>query len=180
MNTSDTSLSTSNAGPTTRDYSGQDESEGGFTYGLGVSIGILVLITTITLASFFCTREESNQSEGQQQQQQQQERGENDHCVITIEGIDETTLETYPKWLYSQLESKGSTVMSCCSICLADYKGNDVLRQLPECGHFFHLKCVDPWLKLHPTCPFCRTSPLPTPQSTPLAEVAPLASTPIG
>ncbi|CAH2040846.1 unnamed protein product [Thlaspi arvense] len=60
---------------------------------------------------------------------------------------------------------------TCCSICLADYKGSDTLRLLPDCGHLFHLKCVDPWLRLHPTCPVCRTSPVPTPMSTPLAEV---------
>lgn len=180
-------MNTAGNTPTTRDvttrpppdFSEREDSVGGFTYGVGVSLGILILITTITLASYFCTRDDGaargNQSEGQNQQQGQRR---DDHCIIEVEGIDEDTLKTYPKCLFSQLESskkKGSTV-SCCSICLADYKGNDVLRQLPECGHVFHLKCVDPWLRLHPTCPVCRTSPLPTPQSTPLAEVAPLAT----
>ncbi|KAJ0624340.1 putative transcription factor C2H2 family [Helianthus annuus] len=37
--------------------------------------------------------------------------------------------------------------------CLADYKGKDLLRELPDCGHLFHVKCVDPWLRLNPTCP---------------------------
>ncbi|MQL75677.1 hypothetical protein Taro_008061 [Colocasia esculenta] len=53
----------------------------------------------------------------------------------------------------------------CCSICLADYKDADVLRRLPDCKHLFHLKCVDPWLRLHPTFPVCRTSPLRRPPS---------------
>ncbi|CAI9097570.1 OLC1v1034032C1 [Oldenlandia corymbosa var. corymbosa] len=83
--------------------------------------------------------------------------------------------------LYSEakLKNKDSTA-TCCSICLADYKNSDTLRVLPDCSHLFHLKCVDPWLRLHPTCPVCRTSPLPTPLSTPLAEVVPLATRPLG
>lgn len=145
---------------------------GGFGYGIGVSIGILLLITTITLASYFCTRTIVPPPPPPSPNELP------NHQVITIEeGLDEATLSSYPKFLYSKakLDSK-DTSASCCSICLADYKSNDMLRLLPDCGHLFHLKCVDPWLRLHPTCPVCRTSPLPTPLSTPLAEVVPLAS----
>nr|XP_009780433.1 PREDICTED: RING-H2 finger protein ATL70-like [Nicotiana sylvestris] len=92
--------------------------------------------------------------------------------VVVEVGLDEETLLSYPKLLYSEakVNHKDST-LTCCSICLADYKNSDMLRLLPDCGHLFHLKCVDPWLRLNPTCPVCRTSPLATPQSTPLAEV---------
>ncbi|CAA6658439.1 unnamed protein product [Spirodela intermedia] len=90
-------------------------------------------------------------------------------------GIDEATLATYPKLLYSrkakaQEEYKGTNA-SCCSICLADYKDGDVLRLLPDCNHLFHLKCVDPWLRQHPTCPVCRASLFPAPRrgGSPLA-----------
>ncbi|KAL9247052.1 hypothetical protein vseg_020523 [Gypsophila vaccaria] len=159
------------------DYESPQENEssniGGFTYGLGVTVGILVLITTITVTSYFCSRDPgpSPAAEGRPQGHQQQGR---DH-VIDVEGIDEETLKSYPKCLYSQLEKKTSkkesSTQNSCSICLGNYKGSDLVRELGECGHVFHLKCVDSWLKLHPTCPLCRTSPLPTPQSTPLAQV---------
>ncbi len=43
-----------------------------------------------------------------------------------------------------------------CPICLLEYEGSDVLRQLPACGHIFHTSCVDPWLEKQPTCPVCR------------------------
>lgn len=62
-----------------------------------------------------------------------------------------------------------------CAICLCEYKEAEMMRMLPDCKHCFHLKCVDAWLRLNATCPVCRSSPLPTPLSTPLAEVVPLS-----
>nr|POE49988.1 ring-h2 finger protein atl68 [Quercus suber] len=50
-----------------------------------------------------------------------------------------------------------------------------MLRMMPECRHYFHLLCIDAWLKLNGSCPVCRNSPLPTPLSTPLSEVVPLS-----
>lgn len=175
---------------------------GGFGYGIGVSVGILLLITTITLTSYFCTRvhppqapvsarrrrrrrnTSNNNTQEQEEPPEQQQQGQNhSSCVVEVGGLDEATLLSYPKLLYSQAKlhkkdysSSCSSTASCCSICLADYKGSDTLRLLPDCGHLFHLRCVDPWLRLHPTCPVCRTSPVPTPLSTPLAEVVPLAA----
>ncbi|KAK4345834.1 hypothetical protein RND71_036010 [Anisodus tanguticus] len=146
------------------------EQVGGFDYAIGVSAGIVLLFATITMTSYFCTRNQTptiNRDEH--------------NCVVEV-GIDEATLLSYPKLLYSEakVNYKDSTASTCCSICLADYKDNDMLRLLQDCGHLFHLKCVDPWLMLNPSCPICRTSPLPTPLSTPLAEVVPLASRPSG
>ncbi|KAJ7971691.1 RING-H2 finger protein [Quillaja saponaria] len=146
----------------------------GFGYGVGVSVGILLLITTITLTSYFCTR--TQQPTAPALQRNAQDLLEPQHFVVDI-GLDEATILSYPKLLYSEAKLKKSdSTSTCCSICLADYKSTDMLRLLPDCGHLFHLKCVDPWLRLNPTCPVCRTSPIPTPLSTPLVEVAPLAS----
>lgn len=111
---------------------------------------------------------------------------EESQVVVDVDvdvGLDEETLLSFPKLLYSEAYKnihKDSSASTCCSICLGDYKNSDMLRKLPDCGHLFHLKCVDPWLRLHPTCPICRTSPLPSPLPTPLAEVVPLATRPLG
>ncbi|GMH22983.1 hypothetical protein Nepgr_024826 [Nepenthes gracilis] len=158
---------------------GGGNDSGGFSYGIGVSVGILLLITIISLSSYFCARNEQHQrpnsaaaaaSEGPDQPPEAE-------CAVDI-GIDEATLLSYPKLLYSSKENlpKKDSTASCCSICLADYKSDDLLRLLPDCGHAFHLRCVDPWLRLHATCPVCRTSPTVTPLSTPLVEVSPLAA----
>ncbi|XP_068648784.1 E3 ubiquitin-protein ligase At1g63170-like [Aristolochia californica] len=42
-----------------------------------------------------------------------------------------------------------------CSICLAKYGDNEELRELP-CVHFFHVECVDKWLKINASCPLCK------------------------
>lgn len=43
-----------------------------------------------------------------------------------------------------------------CCICWEAYKPRDRLRSLP-CHHYFHRRCIDPWLRNHAgTCPLCR------------------------
>nr|XP_009600924.1 RING-H2 finger protein ATL70-like [Nicotiana tomentosiformis] len=141
------------------------------SYGFIFSVGILIILIVITYASYLYIRM----------------RSRNNSATITTttittvenemifiqQGLDENTIRTYPKLLYAQVKAHkvGDTASSSgCSICLADYKDKDMLRLLPNCGHLFHLICIDPWLRLHPTCPICRNSPLPSP----LVEVVPL------
>lgn len=88
-----------------------------------------------------------------------------------VVGLDQRVINSYPKFPF--VKNLKSELM--CPICLCDYKDSEMLRILPECKHFFHLYCVDAWLKLSPSCPVCRNSPLPTPLSTPLSEVVPLS-----
>lgn len=161
----------------TMDTGADSENMNGFAYSFGFSLGMVGVIIVLTAASFYCTRMHSNSESSNDSN-----TTHDDHSAVTIDiGLDESTLRSYPKLLYSQAKlHKGETMASCCSICLADYKDSDSLRLLPDCGHVFHRKCVDPWLRLHPTCPVCRNSrastPLATPLTTPLAEVAPLVA----
>ncbi|GAB2225051.1 hypothetical protein Droror1_Dr00005833 [Drosera rotundifolia] len=46
--------------------------------------------------------------------------------------------------------------ISDCAICLSDFSTGDLLRVLPQCGHVFHVKCIDTWLGCHSSCPSCR------------------------
>lgn len=43
-----------------------------------------------------------------------------------------------------------------CVICLSPYEDNEVGRNLPKCGHGFHVDCIDMWLHSHSNCPICR------------------------
>ncbi|KAF8005635.1 hypothetical protein BT93_K0039 [Corymbia citriodora subsp. variegata] len=127
-----------------------------FEYNMVFIAGIIFLILVITLASYFCSRA-------------------NHRAAITArfalvgEGIDEATLRSYPTVLFSSekhpekndlADSMDVVGSGSCSICLGEYKEGELLRLLPECRHFFHMKCVDTWLRLHATCPVCRTSPV--------------------
>ncbi|EOA23035.1 hypothetical protein CARUB_v10003803mg [Capsella rubella] len=46
----------------------------------------------------------------------------------------------------------------CCTVCLSDFKPDDMIRQLPKCGHVFHHRCLDRWIVgcCKMTCPICR------------------------
>ncbi len=43
--------------------------------------------------------------------------------------------------------------MSQCVICLENINGN---KKTLQCGHTFHTKCIQKWLKKNKTCPICR------------------------
>nr|XP_009614028.1 putative RING-H2 finger protein ATL53 [Nicotiana tomentosiformis] len=52
-------------------------------------------------------------------------------------------------------------VDTVCVICLGDVSLGEPRRFLPICGHGFHTKCIEPWLKMNSICPLCR-NPVPT------------------
>ncbi|KAH7841752.1 hypothetical protein Vadar_033932 [Vaccinium darrowii] len=147
-------------------------------YGLGLSLGALLFIIIITYSSYICTRTTTSHPTAYSTSSSSSDSASASTAANDQQlGLDEATLLNFPQLLYSHAklhQHRGSNAASGCSICLAEYKDADVLRLLPECGHLFHLKCVDPWLRLNPTCPICRNSPMPTPLATPVAEVAPL------
>lgn len=96
-------------------------------------------------------------------------------------GIEEDTLDLFPKMLYSDKvcqsfkSAEGKELdeaedKTCCSICFSDYKGSEVVKIIPDCGHMFHIDCIDKWLRRHATCPICRTAPLPSRSALSLAQ----------
>ncbi|KAK9074272.1 hypothetical protein SSX86_006869 [Deinandra increscens subsp. villosa] len=174
----------------------------GLGYAIAIAFGFLVLFSSLLLASYICFRhrysnrnqirnpngrngrggsdngvilpsiifvDEVNNEENNEENNGEN-NGENDSCVA---GLDQSVINSYPKFPFSKGITKGGDSM--CAICLCEYRESEMMRMLPDCKHFFHLNCVDAWLKLNATCPVCRSSPLPTPLSTPLAEVVPLS-----
>ncbi|XP_060185516.1 RING-H2 finger protein ATL70-like [Lycium barbarum] len=131
-----------------------------YGYGFIFSLGILIILIVITYASYLCIRMRSRNNPTTTTTTTT-ESG----LIFIQQGLDEATLRGYPKLLYAQVKANRGEYASSsgCTICLADYKDNDMLRLLPHCGHLFHLMCIDTWLRLHPTCPICRNSPLPSP-----------------
>ena len=53
-----------------------------------------------------------------------------------------------------QNSNSNETIM--CSICRNNIQDNEPLRKIRNCGHYFHLNCIDNWLLNNSTCPLCR------------------------
>ena len=63
------------------------------------------------------------------------------------------------------LLGKTASTVETCTVCLGDLDDTEMVKGLPQCGHAFHIDCVDTWVKtqcakddmLMPSCPTCRT-----------------------
>ncbi|CAA3018134.1 RING-H2 finger ATL67-like [Olea europaea subsp. europaea] len=72
-------------------------------------------------------------------------------------GLQPGVVAAIPKLMFNR-EAFSSTEDMQCTICLAEYQEREVLRIMPNCGHSFHLSCIDIWLRKQSTCPVCRLS----------------------
>ncbi|KAL0697998.1 hypothetical protein Bca4012_054120 [Brassica carinata] len=70
-------------------------------------------------------------------------------------GLKKKVLQSLPKLTFSP-ESPSSEKFAECAICLTEFSAGDELLVLPQCGHGFHLSCIDTWLGSHSSCPSCR------------------------
>jgi len=66
---------------------------------------------------------------------------------LSEEQINELPHEVYHKNINQESEA--------CSICIDEFEQDQTLRKLP-CGHRFHIKCIDEWLKISNSCPNCK------------------------
>lgn len=82
-------------------------------------------------------------------------------------GLKKKVLQSLPKFTYttsSEYKSasgsndsvKSAALSSECAICLGEFMEGDEVRVLPQCGHGFHVVCIDKWLGSHSSCPSCR------------------------
>lgn len=183
-------LNTTTRSTTTKNLFSQNLSSIGFGYAIAIALGFLVLFSTILLASYICCRSATSRRRRNLQRTTNPENpnensvylpriifvaeDDDENSSQNVVGLDQAVINSYPKLVFSKKNriTDGDTL---CAICLCEYKESEMLRMLPDCKHYFHVTCVDAWLKLNSSCPVCRNSPLPTPLSTPLQEVVPLS-----
>ncbi|KAA8516107.1 hypothetical protein F0562_019286 [Nyssa sinensis] len=183
-----TSFSSSVGGPPPIHYISQNVNNLGLA--IAISLGFLVLLSAVLLASYVCYRASRQRARHPNENPNLNvnhsdngiivpriifvaEDDDDDNNENVVVGLDQAVINSYPKFSFSMDRGGGNDSM--CSICLCEYKEAEMLRMLPDCRHYFHLTCIDAWLKLNASCPVCRNSPLPTPLSTPLSEVVPLS-----
>jgi hypothetical protein len=151
-----------------------DHNKNCLIFAFGFPLSVILISQFLTIASYLCTPNNNNNPSHDHQNTTSPQNTDQNFVAIEIDGsLDEATLHSFPKLLYSQYnlkKSSSASAASCCSICLADYRETDVLQLLLGCSHLFHLKCVNPWLRLCPSCPLCQKSLIAASVVSPLVD----------
>ncbi|AED97072.1 unnamed protein product [Arabidopsis thaliana] len=71
-------------------------------------------------------------------------------------GLDSSVISSIPLFVYEENEEEEDEEEECV-ICLGLWEAGDFGRKLRNCGHGFHVECIDMWLSSHSTCPLCRS-----------------------
>lgn len=77
-----------------------------------------------------------------------------------VEEVSDTRLVP-PACTYGKEEGMVGGRESTCPVCLCDFKDGEQVRLLPECAHYYHVSCIDMWLRTHTSCPMCRADATP-------------------
>ncbi|KAK9743056.1 hypothetical protein RND81_03G214100 [Saponaria officinalis] len=166
----------------------------GLGYSIAIAFAFLLLLSTLLLSSYLCCRRRPPHAPPHSPSPSSVilpriffvAEDDDSSTPNGVVGLDRVVINSYPKFQFSKINvdnrshdlesnNNNNNNNNMCSICLCEYKEGEMLRMMPDCRHYFHLYCLDAWLKLNGSCPVCRNSPLPTPVSTPLAEVMPLS-----
>ncbi|KAF9610225.1 hypothetical protein IFM89_021418 [Coptis chinensis] len=93
-------------------------------------------------------------------------------------GLDAAVIATLPLFVYKGAEEIKDIHIEF-AVCLSNLEDEEMARLLPNCKHTFHSQCIDTWLRVHSTCPICRTEaePRAQPESIELVVVVPAMAT---
>jgi len=65
-------------------------------------------------------------------------------------------INNIPSFLFNINNNEVNNETPCnCIVCICDIEDNDECKKL-ECGHMFHIGCIDNWLRRTLECPMCR------------------------
>ncbi|KAA0044902.1 putative RING-H2 finger protein ATL21A [Cucumis melo var. makuwa] len=129
----------------------------GAKYGLIIGVGIPGVLFLIGLVCYICGKCKAFARPNRPSSNLSLSLGHDP--TSTKAGLDGPTIESFPKTTLGQSRRLPKSNDTTCAICLSEYQSKETIRTIPDCGHFFHVNCVDEWLKLNATCPVCRTSP---------------------
>ncbi|KAL6640750.1 hypothetical protein ACP70R_021873 [Stipagrostis hirtigluma subsp. patula] len=147
----------------------------GLGHGVAVAAGVLVLVSTVMLASYLCVLTKAVAAHAATVLA--------DAPAVDVQlGLDGAAIDALcPKFLHAGSGDGGGggggeeegTVGGPCAICLGEFAPGDALRRgSARCVHMFHAGCAERWLRVRATCPVCRSSPVPStsPIAAPPAE----------
>ena len=65
-------------------------------------------------------------------------------------------INNIPSFLFNINNNEVNNETPCnCIVCICDIEDNDECKKL-NCGHMFHIDCIDNWLRRSLECPMCR------------------------
>jgi len=114
-----------------------------------IPLWICLILVCLRSSSRFSPRRHAANNAGEQAQSE--EEGPS--------GLSSSSLQKILKFSFhskSAEAAKDKYHITECSVCMDPFDEGDIIRELPVCGHRFHMECVDEWLALHPNCPICR------------------------
>ncbi|KAL0366975.1 UNVERIFIED_CONTAM: RING-H2 finger protein ATL16 [Sesamum radiatum] len=81
--------------------------------------------------------------------------------AVENRGLDEAAIRSIPILEFKKTApgktEAAETKSYECAVCLNEFQEEEKLRVIPNCGHGFHVDCVDVWLQNNANCPICRT-----------------------
>lgn len=83
--------------------------------------------------------------------------------VVEHRGLDESVIRSIPIFRYknggngngNEKEVEEGSFYEC-AVCLNEFLEEEKLKKIPNCGHVFHIDCIDVWLQNNANCPLCR------------------------
>ncbi|KAK4421819.1 RING-H2 finger protein ATL16 [Sesamum alatum] len=76
--------------------------------------------------------------------------------AVENRGLDEAAIRSIPILEFKKTARPGKNESCECAVCLSEFQEEEKLRVIPNCGHGFHVDCVDVWLQNNANCPICR------------------------
>ncbi|KAL2902779.1 putative RING-H2 finger protein ATL69 [Bienertia sinuspersici] len=131
-------------------------------YGLILGAGIPILLCIIGLIFYISSRFSAARNPNNRRTNTESSPSVFPQPIVLTLGLDEPTIESYPKTVLGESKRLPKPSDNTCPICLSEYQPKETLRTIPECKHYFHADCVDEWLRINATCPLCRNSPQPS------------------
>ncbi|XP_043694030.1 RING-H2 finger protein ATL40-like [Telopea speciosissima] len=79
-------------------------------------------------------------------------------------GLNQLAIDSLPVFAYKQLilllnnqhEDYKNGGSRECAVCLSLFQDEEMIKLLQNCKHFFHVDCINVWLRSNTTCPICR------------------------
>ena len=119
-------------------------------------IAYTTAITTSAMVYVLSTQIRQRQLDGQYMRLLEQYEGQDPpnlrrSSLWQSEGLSPGSIGRYEPQVLPP-EETGTLV---CSICIDEVRPGDKIRRI-DCGHGFHMACIDPWLLRHGECPNCK------------------------